>query len=196
MHRWGETGGGGASAAAFSSSSGGDRQLESRVAGCRTIDAGVGAVGVDVLVWLGRVLPGRFHPQFRDKNRRDIGKSQPKWTASKMETPGSRRAGVRWEDRRGARRRRGSRWLSTSPRCARPRGRSSRAGRLRPNQRRVRLAVQTKPAATLAGVREGCWLGRGRPAARHIARGWPEGLTWDEAARDPRRPPHASLPVC
>jgi hypothetical protein len=25
------------------------------------------------------------YPQFRDKNRRDIGKSQPKWTASKME---------------------------------------------------------------------------------------------------------------
>jgi hypothetical protein len=34
-------------------------------------------------------LPGRFHPQFRDQNRRDIGKSQPKWTASKMDTPGS-----------------------------------------------------------------------------------------------------------
>jgi hypothetical protein len=35
-------------------------------------------------------LPGRFHPQFRDKNRRDIGKSQSIWTDSKMETPGSR----------------------------------------------------------------------------------------------------------
>jgi hypothetical protein len=34
-------------------------------------------------------LPARFHPQFRDKNRRDIGKSQSKWTASKMETPRS-----------------------------------------------------------------------------------------------------------
>jgi hypothetical protein len=34
-------------------------------------------------------LPGRFHPQLRDKNRRDIGKSQSKLTASKMETPGS-----------------------------------------------------------------------------------------------------------
>jgi hypothetical protein len=28
---------------------------------------------------------------FIDKNRRDIGKSQSKWTASKMETPGARR---------------------------------------------------------------------------------------------------------
>jgi hypothetical protein len=28
-----------------------------------------------------RVLPGRFHAQFRDKNRRGIGKSQSKWTA-------------------------------------------------------------------------------------------------------------------
>jgi hypothetical protein len=30
--------------------------------------------------------PGRFHPQFRDKNRRDIGKSQSIWTDPKMET--------------------------------------------------------------------------------------------------------------
>jgi hypothetical protein len=36
-------------------------------------------------------LPGRFHPQFCDQNRRDIGKSQSKWTASEMETPGSQR---------------------------------------------------------------------------------------------------------
>jgi hypothetical protein len=34
-------------------------------------------------------LPGRFHPQFRDRTRRDIGKSQSIWTDSKMETPGS-----------------------------------------------------------------------------------------------------------
>jgi hypothetical protein len=32
-------------------------------------------------------LPRRFHSIFRDKNRRDIGKSQSKWTAHKMETP-------------------------------------------------------------------------------------------------------------
>jgi hypothetical protein len=36
-------------------------------------------------------LPGRFHPQFRNKNRRDTGQSQSKWTPSKMETPGSPR---------------------------------------------------------------------------------------------------------
>jgi hypothetical protein len=36
-------------------------------------------------------LPGRFHPHFLDKNRRDIGKHQSKWTASKMETAGSPR---------------------------------------------------------------------------------------------------------
>eukprot|EP01049_Picozoa_sp_SAG25_P013746 SAG25_NODE_2218_length_1828_cov_1.657027_1_plen_200_part_00 len=35
-------------------------------------------------------LSGRFHSQFLGKNRRDIGKSQSKWTDSKMETPGSR----------------------------------------------------------------------------------------------------------
>eukprot|EP01047_Picozoa_sp_COSAG01_P005032 COSAG01_NODE_169_length_23159_cov_44.920035_14_plen_245_part_00 len=29
----------------------------------------------------------RFDPKFRDNNRRDISKSQSKWTASKMETP-------------------------------------------------------------------------------------------------------------
>eukprot|EP01047_Picozoa_sp_COSAG01_P048790 COSAG01_NODE_4778_length_4749_cov_231.390108_7_plen_97_part_00 len=34
-------------------------------------------------------LSRRFRPQFRDKNRRDIGKSQSKWTAYKMKTPGS-----------------------------------------------------------------------------------------------------------
>jgi hypothetical protein len=34
-------------------------------------------------------LARRFHPQFRDKNRRDIGKSQSMWTDSKMETAGS-----------------------------------------------------------------------------------------------------------
>jgi hypothetical protein len=39
-----------------------------------------------------RRLSGRFHPQFRDKNRRDIGKSQSKLTDSKMETPGSPRS--------------------------------------------------------------------------------------------------------
>jgi hypothetical protein len=36
-------------------------------------------------------LPGRFHPQIRDQNRRDIGKSQSIWTACKIETPGSPR---------------------------------------------------------------------------------------------------------
>jgi hypothetical protein len=30
-------------------------------------------------------LPGRSHPHFLDKNRRDIGKSQSKWTAHTME---------------------------------------------------------------------------------------------------------------
>jgi hypothetical protein len=34
-------------------------------------------------------LSGRFHHQFRDKNRRGIGKSQSIWTDSKMETPGA-----------------------------------------------------------------------------------------------------------
>jgi hypothetical protein len=34
-------------------------------------------------------LPGRFYPQFLDKNRCDIGKSQSISTDSKMETPGS-----------------------------------------------------------------------------------------------------------
>jgi hypothetical protein len=34
-------------------------------------------------------LPERFHPHSRDQNRRGIGKSQSKWTDSKMETPGS-----------------------------------------------------------------------------------------------------------
>jgi hypothetical protein len=32
-------------------------------------------------------LAQRFLSIFRDKNRRDIGKSQSKWTARKMETP-------------------------------------------------------------------------------------------------------------
>jgi hypothetical protein len=36
-----------------------------------------------------RGLPGRFRPQFRDKNRRGIGKYQSIWTDSKMETAGS-----------------------------------------------------------------------------------------------------------
>jgi hypothetical protein len=35
----------------------------------------------------GLSCPGRFHPQLRDKNRRDLGKSPPKRTASTMETP-------------------------------------------------------------------------------------------------------------
>jgi hypothetical protein len=35
-------------------------------------------------------LARRFHPQFRDKNRRDMGKSQSVWTDSKMETARSR----------------------------------------------------------------------------------------------------------
>jgi hypothetical protein len=36
------------------------------------------------------VVPARAFPSSicRDKNRRDVGKSQPTWTASKMETPG------------------------------------------------------------------------------------------------------------
>jgi hypothetical protein len=39
--------------------------------------------------WWADLPPGgRFSPQFRDKNRRDIGKSQSMWTNSKMETPG------------------------------------------------------------------------------------------------------------
>jgi hypothetical protein len=37
----------------------------------------------------GSCLPGRVHPQLRDQNRRDTGKSQSTWTDSKMETPGS-----------------------------------------------------------------------------------------------------------
>jgi hypothetical protein len=39
---------------------------------------------------LASVLSGRFHPRFRDKNRRDIGKSQSQWTPYELETPGSR----------------------------------------------------------------------------------------------------------
>jgi hypothetical protein len=39
------------------------------------------------VVW--RALPRRCHPQFRDKNRRDIGKSQSQWTVYEMQTPGS-----------------------------------------------------------------------------------------------------------
>jgi hypothetical protein len=44
---------------------------------------------------LGLAGPARaFHTSiFRNKNRRDIGKSQSKWTNSKIETPRSRR---RW----------------------------------------------------------------------------------------------------
>jgi hypothetical protein len=34
-----------------------------------------------------RSLPGRFHPQLLDQNRRGIGKSQSTWTTSKMEMP-------------------------------------------------------------------------------------------------------------
>eukprot|EP01047_Picozoa_sp_COSAG01_P026884 COSAG01_NODE_1748_length_9329_cov_99.035861_12_plen_105_part_00 len=37
-------------------------------------------------------LSERFHSQFRDENRRDIGESQSKWTDSKMETLGSPRS--------------------------------------------------------------------------------------------------------
>jgi hypothetical protein len=33
---------------------------------------------------VGRVLSRRFHPQFRDKNRRHIGKCQSQWTASRI----------------------------------------------------------------------------------------------------------------
>jgi hypothetical protein len=33
--------------------------------------------------------PGRFHAQFRDQNRRDIGKSQSVWTDPTLETAGS-----------------------------------------------------------------------------------------------------------
>jgi hypothetical protein len=50
------------------------------------------AVCAQPLLRLRAHLPGRFHPEFRDKNRRGIGESQPKWAAYKMETPGSRRA--------------------------------------------------------------------------------------------------------
>eukprot|EP01047_Picozoa_sp_COSAG01_P041465 COSAG01_NODE_3559_length_5935_cov_2.330535_7_plen_115_part_00 len=40
-------------------------------------------------------LSGRFHPQFLDENRRDIGKSQSRWAAYTMETPpGSLSPGV------------------------------------------------------------------------------------------------------
>jgi hypothetical protein len=49
-------------------------------------------------------LPERFHPHSRDQNRRGIGKSQSKWTACTMDTPGSRLAGG--ELRAGGRRRR------------------------------------------------------------------------------------------
>jgi hypothetical protein len=38
---------------------------------------------------LGAPCPGGFHPQLRDKNGRDIGKSQSKWHACTLETPGS-----------------------------------------------------------------------------------------------------------
>jgi hypothetical protein len=42
--------------------------------------------------------PERFHSTSRDKNRRDIGKSQPEQTAHKMETPPR----TPWLCRRGA----------------------------------------------------------------------------------------------
>jgi hypothetical protein len=49
-----------------------------------------------------RSLSGRFHPYFRDQNRRDIGKYQSKWTNSKMETPGSRALEARSNQGRSA----------------------------------------------------------------------------------------------
>jgi hypothetical protein len=45
--------------------------------------------GLVLLLRVGQHLSRRAHPQFRDKNRRGTGKSQSKWTAYKMETPGS-----------------------------------------------------------------------------------------------------------
>jgi hypothetical protein len=46
------------------------------------------------------ILARRFHPQFRDKNRRDIGKSQSVWTDSKMETARSQLVELRRVTRR------------------------------------------------------------------------------------------------
>eukprot|EP01047_Picozoa_sp_COSAG01_P145200 COSAG01_NODE_77377_length_165_cov_125.287879_1_plen_54_part_11 len=37
------------------------------------------------------LMARRFHPQFRDQNRRGIGKSQSAWTDSKMEVVCSHR---------------------------------------------------------------------------------------------------------
>jgi hypothetical protein len=55
-------------------------------------------------VRLRRDLPGAFPSSiFRDKNRGDIGKSQSKWTSSKMERPRSRWSGrCRWAEGRPA----------------------------------------------------------------------------------------------
>eukprot|EP01047_Picozoa_sp_COSAG01_P008597 COSAG01_NODE_340_length_18638_cov_56.516505_18_plen_98_part_00 len=36
----------------------------------------------------------RFHPHFRDQNRRDMGKSQSTWTDAKMETARSHGCGA------------------------------------------------------------------------------------------------------
>jgi hypothetical protein len=56
-----------------------------------------------------------LNPQLRDKNRRDKGKSQSKWTAYKMETPGSQLAEAQAHQLLAAR-------TSTHAECVRRRG--------------------------------------------------------------------------
>jgi hypothetical protein len=45
-----------------------------------------------------RAFPSSIDKSSIDKSRRDIGKSQSKWTASKMETPGSQRVREQRDD--------------------------------------------------------------------------------------------------
>jgi hypothetical protein len=59
-----------------------------------TIIAHVGAGSQSTLASAsGHTLPAAA-PQFLDKNRRDVGESQPKWTAEKMGTPTHARGGL------------------------------------------------------------------------------------------------------
>jgi hypothetical protein len=143
--------------------------------------------------WTSASLSGRFHPQFRDKNRRDIGKSQSVWTDPKMETPSSREVAQRVRQRvLGAPR-------EPQPELAqlRVRGRGRRpAGRVWVAQLQLREGQQPEPRReALQQVAALAYMGTVR--ALNVSwqkQAWPRQISVKVAARMTEEGPAACSP--
>jgi hypothetical protein len=121
-------------------------------------------------------LSRRSHPQIRGKNRRGIGEYQSKWTAEKMDTPGSRGRAARAApaSAHAPCRRAAARAAHAAPRAG---GATRPASGAPPRRRRGRTSSACCPSycarAAAPSRRAGRWARAGRRGRRRVPAGAP-----------------------